>query len=695
MKSKIQNPSFCKLKKQFPNNKIKSFMSTKIIAVLLFFTVLNTQAQILDPVKWNSRVEKISETEYNLILEGKIDAGWHMYSQFTPDGGPLPAVLKFEKGKYELVGKTKESKTKTAFNDVFEVNETFFEKNVTLTQKVKITNLDLKNIKTDLDYQVCKESCINVNKSFLFTFSKSDIQATKPIIALKNVDSSTITKQTVKTDIAKQNNANISQKKEEKSENNGIWSIFLLSILGGLFATITPCVFPMIPMTVSFFLKQSSSKSKGKFNAFFYGFCIVAICVLITIPFHLIEGINRDIFSEISNNVYLNIFFFIIFTVFAISFFGAFEITIPNKFANKVDNASNKGGLVGVFFMALTLIIVSFSCIGPAIGLVMGTSLNSDGGATILSIAMLGFGLGLALPFMFFALAPSLLSNLPKSGGWLNTVKVVFGFIELALAMKFISNADIGLDLHLLEREVFIAIWIAIFGALSLYLFGKFTLPHDSPITHIAVGRMVLAVITLSFTIYMIPGLWGAPLKIISAFPPPSTYSESPQGFGNNNIASNTAQLPKNAVYGVHNLVSFEDYEEGLAYAKEVNKPILIDFTGKQCQNCRVMENNVWSDETVLKILKNDIVLISLYGDDRKELATNEQYLSKETGNKITTIGQKWSEFQRLNYGTNARPYYVLIGLDEKKLNKPVPYTPNIQEYKTWLEEGISNFKKQ
>lgn len=255
MKSKIQNPSFCKLKKQFPNNKIKSFMSTKIIAVLLFFTVLNTQAQILDPVKWNSRVEKISETEYNLILEGKIDAGWHMYSQFTPDGGPLPAVLKFEKGKYELVGKTKESKTKTAFNDVFEVNETFFEKNVTLTQKVKITNLDLKNIKTDLDYQVCKESCINVNKSFLFTFSKSDIQATKPIIALKNVDSSTITKQTVKTDIVKQNNANISQKKEEKSENNGIWSIFLLSILGGLFATITPCVFPMIPMTVSFFLE--------------------------------------------------------------------------------------------------------------------------------------------------------------------------------------------------------------------------------------------------------------------------------------------------------------------------------------------------------------------------------------------------------------------------------------------------------
>ena len=666
----------------------------KIIALLLFFTFLSTQAQIIEPVKWQSRVEKISDTEFNLILEGKIDAGWHVYSQFTPDGGPLPTELKFAKGDYELVGKTQESKTKTAFNDIFEVNETFFEKNMTLTQKIKVTNPDLKSIKLNLDYQVCKESCINANKSFQFEIPKSATQVTKPITTIENVGSSIIVTETVKTDIAKENTPIATPKNEEKSENNGIWSIFLLSILGGLFATITPCVFPMIPMTVSFFLKQSSSKSKGKFNAFFYGFCIVAICVLITIPFHLIEGINRDIFSEISNNVYLNIFFFLIFTVFAISFFGAFEITIPNKFANKVDNASNKGGLIGVFFMALTLIIVSFSCIGPAIGLVMGTSLNSDGGATILSIAMLGFGLGLALPFMFFALAPSLLSNLPKSGGWLNTVKVVFGFVELALAMKFISNADIGLDLHLLEREVFIAIWIAIFGALSLYLFGKFTLPHDSPLNHISVGRLVLAVITLSFTIYMIPGLWGAPLKMISAFPPPSTYSESPQGFGNNSVASNSTQLPENAVYGVHNLISFEDYEQGLAYAKKVNKPILIDFTGKQCQNCRVMENNVWSDETVLKILKNDIILISLYGDDRKELPVNEQYISKETGNKVTTVGQKWSEFQRLNYGTNARPYYVLIDLNEKKLNEPVPYTPNIQEYKTWLEDGISKFKK-
>jgi thiol:disulfide interchange protein len=670
-------------------------MKKLLAALLLFFTFLSTQAQIIEPVKWNSRVEKLSETEFNLILEGKIDAGWHVYSQFTPDGGPLPTELKFTKDDYELVGKTQESKTKTSFNDVFEVNETYFEKNVTLTQKIKVTNPNLKNIKVDLDYQVCKESCINSNKSFQFEIPKSaEIQATKPVIAIENIDSSTAVTETVKTDIAKEIAPIVTPKNEEKSENNGIWSIFLLSILGGLFATITPCVFPMIPMTVSFFLKQSTSKSKGKFNAFFYGFCIVAICVLITIPFHLIEGINRDIFAEISNNVYLNIFFFLIFTIFAISFFGAFEITIPNKFANKVDNASNKGGLIGVFFMALTLIIVSFSCIGPAIGLVMGTSLNSDGGATILSIAMLGFGLGLALPFMFFALAPSLLSNLPKSGGWLNTVKVVFGFIELALAMKFISNADIGLDLHLLEREVFIAIWIAIFGALSLYLFGKFTLPHDSPLNHISVGRLVLAVITLSFTIYMIPGLWGAPLKMISAFPPPSTYSESPQGFGNNTVSSNTTELPKNAVLGVHNLVSFEDYEQGLAYAKEVNKPILIDFTGKQCQNCRVMENNVWSDETVLKILKNEIVLISLYGDDRKELPVNEQYISKETGNKITTVGQKWSEFQRLNYGTNARPYYVLIDLNEKKLNEAVPYTPNIQEYKTWLEDGISKFKK-
>lgn len=675
----------------------------KIIFLLLaFLAFANINAQILDPVKWTTAIEKKSDNSYVLTFEGVIEKSWHLYSQFTPEGGPLPLeiVYKNQSGNFNLVGKARESKTKTAYNDVFEVNETFFEGKATIQQEIKLTNLKLTTVEVELSYQVCKEVCINVEKKFTFKIPKTSTAVAAAVIPTPTIEP---VADTTKTDSLALGLGS-SQVMEAKPENielapvvsdsgRGLWSIFLLAFFGGIVATFTPCVFPMIPMTVSFFLKQFTNKAKGRFNALFYGICIIGICVLLTVPFHVLEGINRDIFSEISTNVYLNLMFFIIFVVFAISFFGAFEITIPNKLANKVDNASNSGGLIGIFFMALTLIIVSFSCIGPALGFVFGTSLNSDGGAKILTLAMLGFGIGLALPFMFFALAPSLIGNLPRSGGWLNTVKVVFGFIELALAFKFLSNADIGLDLHWIEREVFIAIWIAIFGMLTLYLLGKITLPHDSPLTHLSVGRMLLAIITLVFTFYLIPGLWGAPLKLISAFPPPITYSESPNGFGNK-VTIDSVDLPKGAVYGPHNLVSFEDYQEGLAYAKEVNKPILIDFTGKQCVNCRLMENNVWSDEIILDILKNKIVLISLYGDDKKELPKNEQYISKETGNEINTIGEKWSEFQIQRFKNNSRPYYVLLDLNEKELINPISYTPNIEEYEAWLKTGITNFKK-
>lgn len=674
-----------------------SFGNNLSFLLLAFFAFINVNAQILSPVKWTTKIEKLSDTEFNLVLNGAIDEGWHVYSQYTPEDGPLPMVVTVAqpKGAFELVGKAKESPYKKQFNDVFEVDEYYFEHNVAISQRVKITNPKPTKIKLNLEYQVCKESCINENKDFIF-----DIPAiTASVVLITKVDSTQKINQdqVFSTPVDTSNvAATITEAAPEpEKEDKGFWKIFILSFFGGLLATFTPCVFPMIPMTVSFFLKQSKSKSRGKFNALFYGMCIVLICLFFTLPFHLLEGVNRDIFSEISTNVYLNIFFFVIFVTFAISFFGAFEITMPGKLTNKVDNASNSGGLLGIFFMALTLIIVSFSCIGPALGFVFGTSLNSDGGATILSMAMLGFGLGLALPFMFFALAPSLLGNLPKSGGWLNTVKVVFGFIELALAFKFLSNADIGMDLHWLEREVFIAFWIAIFGALAFYLFGKITLPHDSPLNHISVGRMLLGVIALTFTIYLVPGLWGAPLKLVSAFPPPMTYSESPQGFGSTSAPTNGSQLPEGAVLSVHNLVSFEDYREGVAYAKKVNKPVLIDFTGKQCVNCRLMENNVWSDEKVLNILKNDVVLISLYGDDKTELPEGEWYTSKENGNEINTIGEKWSEFQIQRFNNNSRPFYVLLDPnDEKKLIEPVPYTPDIEEYKSWLKAGISKFKK-
>ncbi|MGV3696955.1 cytochrome c biogenesis protein CcdA [Flavobacterium sp.] len=667
-------------------------MNKIALSLLLFLAFATSNAQILKPVKWTSKVEKISDTEFNLVMEGRIEDEWHVYSQFTPADGPLPAVVTFEsaKGNYELVGKTKESPYIKKYSDIFEVDEYYFEHKVTFTQKVKITNPKLAFIKGKVNYQVCKQACIDDEAQFKFELPNkgqfieepvTDIVAGDTAKAPAPIDTTTVKDKT--PDIAET---------PKKETDKGLWTIFILSLLGGIAATFTPCVYPMIPMTVSFFLKQSKKASRGRFNAIFYGACIVFICFAITLPFHVFEGISRDIFSEISTNVYINIFFFLIFTIFAISFFGAFEITMPTALSNKADKASNRGGLIGIFFMALTLIIVSFSCIGPALGFVFGTSLNSDGGATILSIAMLGFGFGLAMPFMFFALAPTLLGNMPKSGGWLNTVKVVFGFIELALAFKFLSNADIGMDLHWLHRELFIAIWIAIFAGLSLYLFGKITMPHDSQLTHISVGRLLLAIASLTFTIYLIPGLWGSPLKLISAFPPPMTYSESPQGFGSRVSSESNTALPEGAEFTVHNLISFTDYKTGIAYAKKVNKPIMIDFTGKQCVNCRLMENNVWSDEKVLEILKNDVVLISLYGDDKKELPQAEQYVNKD-GKEINTIGKKWSEFQITRFNNNSRPLYVLLDLNEKELNTPVAYTPDIGEYLAWLKDGISKFR--
>jgi thiol:disulfide interchange protein DsbD len=665
-------------------------MKKFLLALIALLAFANGNAQIVKPVKWTSKVEKINDSEFNLIMKATIEKDWHVYSQFTPENGPLPAEFTFEnaKGNFELLGKTKESPYKKQYNDVFEVDEYYFEKKATFTQKIKITNPKLTSIKTKIDFQVCKDVCINEFNTFTFQLPKTVASTLdKPVSSADTaqVDTTQIAPVAVKPATVTETTA------PKKAEDKGLWAIFIFALLGGIAATFTPCVYPMIPMTVSFFLKQAKNKSKGRFNAIFYGVCIVFICFAITLPFHVFEGISRDIFSEISTNVYVNIFFFLIFTIFAISFFGAFEITMPSTLSNKVDNASNKSGLIGIFFMALTLIIVSFSCIGPALGFVFGTSLNSDGGATILSIAMLGFGFGLALPFMFFALAPTLLGNMPKSGGWLNTVKVVFGFVELALAFKFLSNADIGLNLHWLHREIFIAIWIAIFAGLSMYLFGKITLPHDSSLSHLSVGRLLFAISSLAFTLYLVPGLWGSPLKLISAFPPPQTYSESPQGFGSK-VSEYKEQLPEGAELTVHNLVSFTDYKTGVEYAKKVNKPILIDFTGKQCVNCRLMESNVWSDKKVLSILKNDIVLISLYGDDKKELPKSEQYETKD-GKEINTIGKKWSEFQITRFNNNSRPLYVLLDLNEKELNKPVAYTPNIEEYETWLKDGISKFK--
>ena len=663
-------------------------MKKVLFFLLSFLALANLNAQIVKPVKWTSKVEKLSENEFNLVMQGKIDDEWHVYSQFTPENGPLPAEFAFEneKGNYELVGKVKESPYNKQYNEVFEVDEYYFEKKVTFTQKVKILNAKISSIKAKIDYQVCKQACINDNVQFTFA-----IPAIKETAVVTTVDtvSKTDTLLTKNKEIKEAGKPSVVVEAPKEEDEKGLWTIFFLAFLGGFAALITPCVFPMIPMTVSFFTKQSKNPALGKRNAILYGLSIIAIYVVLGLAITGIFG--ADALNALSTNPWFNVFFFLLLIVFAVSFLGAFEIMLPNSWANKVDRQADRGGVVGILFMALALAIVSFSCTGPIVGTLLVESASKGGIAPI--VGMLGFSTALALPFMLFAMFPSWMHSLPKSGGWLNTVKVSLGFLELALAFKFLSNADLVLQLHLLEREVFLAIWIAIFGAWALYLLGKITTPHDSSLTHISVGRLSLGLLVLAFVIYMIPGLFGAPLKLISAFPPPQTYSESPTGFFGNSATSSKEELPDGAEIGPHGLTVFTDYSKGLAYAKTVNKTVMLDFTGYACVNCRKMENNVWSDEKVLNVLKNEVVLISLYVDDKRELPKSEQTVSKETGNDIITVGDKWTEFIITKYKTNTQPFYVLINLKEEKLNTPISYTPNIEEYLAWLKDGVSKFK--
>jgi len=452
----------------------------------------------------------------------------------------------------------------------------------------------------------------------------------------------------------------------------------------------------MIPMTVSFFTKQSKNKAVGIKNAIIYGICIIVIYVLLGTAVTGIFG--ADALNALAANPWFNIIFFLLLVIFAVSFLGAFEIMLPNSWANKVDSQADRGGLIGIFFMALALAIVSFSCTGPIVGTLLVEAASKGGLAPI--IGMLGFSLAIALPFALFAAFPGWLNSLPKSGGWLNTVKVVLGFLELALAFKFLSNADYVLQLHYLEREVFIAIWIAVFGTLAFYLFGKIQLPHDSPVSHISVGRLSLGLIVLTFTIYMIPGLWGAPLNLISAFPPPPDYSESPYGVGSTkamggSTSSTVEELPEGAhLMAPYNIMAFHDYDTGLTYAKKVGKPVMIDFTGYTCVNCRKMENNVWVKPEILNILKNDVILISLYVDDPKALPEGErkEYASRP-GKFWKDYGDKWSDLQASRYKANSQPFYVLMNHDEENLIEPVGYTPDVTEYRDWLKAGISKFK--
>ncbi|SFS42307.1 protein-disulfide reductase DsbD family protein [Lutibacter maritimus] len=662
----------------------------KIFLVISLFIVSLSFSQIHDPVKWETSVEKVSETEYNLITTAIIEKNWHLYSQNVPQDGPIPTSFSYETSKdFEITGKTSEEEGHTVNDPVFEMKIKYFENKATFKQRIKVISKSTFDIKGSVTFMVCDDAnCLpptDIDLNFTIPVSTGVNFSANPVEDEIEAKVSEITE-----------NTTVIETKLPKSKDKSLLTIFIIAFFSGFAALLTPCVFPMIPMTVSFFTKQSKTRVAGIKNAIIYGASIVIIYVVLGLLVSAIFG--ADALNALSTNVWFNIIFFLLLIVFAISFLGAFEIVLPSSWGTKVDAQADRGGIIGIFFMALALAIVSFSCTGPIVGTLLVEA--AAGGNQIGPIVgMLGFSLALAIPFALFAAFPGWLNSLPKSGGWLNTVKVVLGFLELALAFKFLSNADLVLQLHWLEREVFLAIWIAIFGTLAFYLFGKIQLPHDSPLTHISVGRLSLGLLSLTFTIYMIPGLWGAPLNLISAFPPAQHYSESPYGVGSTKVGSslnqNHSELPDGAhIMPPHNILAFNDYDKGLAYAKQVNKPIMLDFTGHACVNCRKMEQNVWAKDEILPILKNDVVLISLYVDDKRPLPEGDEIDSKlRPGKKLKYIGQKWSEFQTIKYGANAQPFYVLINTNEEKLNEPVAYTPDVEEYHNWLKTGISNFK--
>ncbi len=649
-----------------------------ITGIIVLLTLTSVFAQTEDnPVAWSYEVKKVSDTEYDLVINGDILEGWHIYSQFTPEGGSQPSEFTFEEAgeRYELIGEAKEGKTVREYSDIFGVDEVFFKDKALFTQRIKLIDPSVDQLEVALFYQICKEVCIPKDEVFNISLSGKTV-----VVNEKTVDQrSQALSEALVLDLKNKNILNGDSDGMEMGTS--LWMIFGLGFLGGLIALLTPCVFPMIPLTVSFFTKQSQPKAKGITNALLYGFFIVLIYFLLSLPFHLFDSVDSQILNTIATNVWLNLFFFLIFIFFSFSFFGYYELTLPSSWANKMDSASSKvGGGFGIFFMAVTLAIVSFSCTGPILGGLLGSTALADGDvATNLSIGMLGFGVALALPFALFALFPAWLNSLPKSGGWMTTVKVVLGFLELALAFKFLSNADLVGNWGIFKREIFLGIWILLFLLMTLYLFGMFRFPHDGPKQKLSKTRLGVALLSGAFSLYLILGLAKvSDLKLLSGFPPPEFYS----------VFEQESDCP----LGIN---CFKDFDEGLAYAKEVNKPILLDFTGWACVNCRKMEENVWSEPDIYPLLKEDYVLISLYIDDRKPLPEEGQFDFKfESGRvkTIKTVGEKWGTFQTLNFNAASQPYYVLLSPDLEVLNSSIQYTDK-DTYLNWLKTGLKNYR--
>ena len=693
-----------------------------IISLLSILFAFQSFAQGLempeDKVKWKFSVMQDGCEAY-LIADLEIVNHWHINALNLPETNfGIPTTFKAIPNKnYELVGKVIEPKPISEFDKASGEDLLYHEGKIRLKQRINVKSKSDFNVDVEFEFQPCDsvkclmpyaetislqiKGCDDEKKAEAIPSTTNEDTTDAPIIEEAETDddpeinaaadSSTI----VNTEITE----NVEEFLPESSDKKSLWLIFGLSFLSGFAALLTPCVFPMIPMTVSFFTKQSKTKAAGIRNATIYGISIIVIYIFLGTFVTWLFG--AEALNEMSTNPTFNVIFFLILMIFAISFLGAFEISLPSSWINKADQKADKGGLIGIFFMALALALVSFSCTGPIVGTLLVQAASVGGMAPF--IGMFGFSLALALPFTLFAAFPGWMNTLPKSGGWLNSVKVILGFLELALAFKFLSNADLSLQLHLLEREVFLAIWIGIFTVMAMYLFGKIRLPHDSPLEKLSVGRALFGTFTLIFVIYMIPGLWGAPLKLISAFPPPMSYSESPLGFGGGGAiqTSNPDDFVEGMHLGPQNIMVFHEYDEALAHAKKVNKPLFVDFTGHNCVNCRKMEQSVWGEPGIIDMLRNDVVIVSLYVDERIKLPKEEQKeVTFPNGRKksLTTTGDKWMYKQISEYQVTAQPYYIIQDTDGNDLaNGPANYEKHRSpdKFRTWIEEGLELFKKR
>ena len=649
------------------------------------------------PVKWSFEIKKIDDSTAILRYIANIKEGWDVYSMYTEDNGPVPTSITYEeKDGITLLGKPVESgNLKEGMDPVFgvKVKQFLWHKPYIIEQKIRIKDKS-KPVKGYIGYQACDdERCIFLEKNFAFDLQKGvaidEDNATQDkagsVAAGKINPDNPVTKYSFdKSQINEDCSEEVAASGEEESSN--WWMIFLAGFVGGLLAFLTPCVFPMVPLTVSFFTKHSGSRAKGIRNAIYYGLSIIVIYVIMGLAVTGIFG--ADALNQLSTNAWFNIFFAILFIVFAISFFGYFEITLPSSWANKSDSMANKGGLIGIFFMAFTLALVSFSCTGPIIGTLL-VQTATGGGPTIFGsipagplFGMLGFSTALALPFALFAMFPAWLNSLPKSGSWMNVIKVTLGFIEIALALKFISIADLTMGWKILPYELFVALWILIALAMAAYYFGLIRFPLDPPKQKISLARKILGVFMIGFAIYFASGFMTS--KKSGTFVTPNMLSGLAPPAGHSYIHAKHCPL---------NINCFHDFDEGLEYAKKVNKPILLDFTGWGCVNCRRMEDNVWSKDEILNLIKDKYVLISLYVDERKPL--DKPYISDFSNRKMRTVGNKWADFQAVHFNKNSQPYYVLMSPDGKVLNKPRAYTPDVEEYKKFLECGLEKFKKE